>query len=269
MTQRALVFDCDGVLADTEKDGHRVAFNQAFEEFNLPLNWSPSDYGPLLEIGGGKERIRADLSPQLLAAAGRGDSPDEVGELVIALHRRKTELYRQMVNAGQLPGRSGVARLAIEALRAGWRIAVASTSAQESVRAVAEHVFPPAVIEVLQIFAGDIVARKKPAPDIYLTAARELGVEVENCVAVEDSPIGCASAVAAGMTTVVTESQYTAGEPFEGAALVVSELGDPLGSPAMVRANPAELSISGVVTLADLEQLLQNHQQIEGSETTR
>ncbi|MBU8827693.1 HAD-IA family hydrolase [Mycolicibacterium goodii] len=269
MTRCALVFDCDGVLADTEKDGHRVAFNQAFEEFNLPLNWSSADYGPLLEIGGGKERIRANLSPQVLAAAGRGDTPDDVDELVIALHRRKTELYRQMVDSGQLPGRSGVARLATEALGKGWCIAVASTSAPESVRSVVEHVFPPAVVEVLQIFAGDIVAKKKPAPDIYLTAARELGVEVENCVAVEDSPIGCASAVAAGMTTVITESQYTAGEPFEGAALVVSELGDPAGSRAVVHANPAELSISGAVTLADLEQLVQNHQQTEGRDTAR
>jgi HAD superfamily hydrolase (TIGR01509 family) len=269
MTQRALVFDCDGVLADTEKDGHRVAFNQAFAEFNLPLHWWSADYRRLLEIGGGKERIRANLTPRALAAAGLGDAREEVDELVMALHRRKTELYRQMVDSGQLPARSGVARLATEALGKGWRIAVASTSAHESVRSVAEHVFPPAVVKVLAIFAGDIVAEKKPAPDIYLTAARELDVEVKDCVAVEDSPIGCASAVAAGMTTVVTESEYTAGEQFEGAALVVSELGDPPDSHAVVRCNPAELSISGVVTIADLERLLQHHQQINGRETAR
>ncbi|MEU8804340.1 HAD-IA family hydrolase [Spirillospora sp. NPDC048819] len=257
MSTRALIFDCDGVLADTEKDGHRVAFNRTFEEHGVPLHWSIADYGPLLTVGGGKERIRAALTPDLLERAELPTDAAKLDELVLAWHRRKSELYRQIVADGRLPGRPGVARLAAEAMAAGWRIAVASTSAYESVRAVARHVFAPDVADQLQIFAGDVVSKKKPAPDIYLTAALELGVRAADCVAIEDSPIGCTSAVEAGMVCVVTESEYTGGDVFQGASLVVSDLGDPDGAPSVVRADPSGLEIGHEVRFEHLRRLLE------------
>ena len=126
----ALIFDCDGVLADTERDGHRPAFNQAFAEAGLDVAWSEEEYGEQLRIGGGKERI-----------ASLFDDPDRrARSAILALHKRKTAIYKEIVRAGRLPGRPGVARIVGEALAAGWTLAVASTSAEESVRAVLEHV---------------------------------------------------------------------------------------------------------------------------------
>ena len=256
MTARALIFDCDGVLAETEKDGHRVAFNRTFEESGVPLRWGVAEYGSLLTIGGGKERMRAALTPEL---RGRVQLPTDAGEvdaLVQAWHRRKSALYRDIVAAGRLPGRPGVARLAAEALEAGWRLAVASTSRHESVQAVATHVFGADIAAEAQIYAGDVVARKKPAPDIYLHAASQLGVSVRDCVAIEDSPIGCISAVSAGMVCVITESEYTGGEAFEGAALVVTGLGGPDEKRSIVRSNPTHLDVDRAVRLHHLRQLL-------------
>ncbi|MDH2416169.1 HAD-IA family hydrolase [Nocardioides sp. CER19] len=256
MTENALIFDCDGVLADTEKDGHRVAFNEAFAAFGIPLNWGVSDYGPLLEVGGGKERIRAAMTSEVLREAGRSQEPADLDELILLLHQYKTQRYRQIVEAGGLPARPGVARLAAEALANDWRVAIASTSAPESVRAVADHVLPPHVAREVRVFAGDLVPHKKPAPDIYLAAARELDVSVERCVAIEDSPIGCASAVSAGMRCVVTESEYTTGDVFEGAALVLSDLGEPGGAPVAVRSNPGRLLLKGELRVEHLKHLL-------------
>ena len=153
----ALIFDCDGVLADTERDGHRPAFNQTFAEAGLPVQWSEEDYADKLRIGGGKERMASLLTDEFVAANGLPADPEGQKKLLAGWHRRKTELYKEMVRAGRLPGRPGIARIVDEALQAGWSLAVASTSAEESVRAVLEHVVGADATAFFDVFAGDVV----------------------------------------------------------------------------------------------------------------
>ena len=164
----ALIFDCDGVLADTERDGHRVAFNRTFEEFGLPVRWSEVAYGDALKIAGGKERMTSLLTPEFVARAGLPTDEEGQREEVARWHRRKTEIYTEMVAEGKLPARPGVARIASDAIAASWSVAVASTSSEASVRAVLEHVVGKASAERFVVLAGDVVPAKKPAPDIYL-----------------------------------------------------------------------------------------------------
>lgn len=251
-----LVLDCDGVLADTERDGHLPAFNSTFEAFGLPVRWSQDEYGRLLAIGGGKERLSTLLAPDLVERAGLPTDPDEQRELVARWHRAKTATYTDLVRSGALPGRPGIARLVAEADAAGWRLAVASTSAEESVRAVLEHAVGADLAARFAVFAGDVVPRKKPAPDIYLLALRETGLDPREVVVVEDSANGLRAALAAGLTTVVTVSSYTRDEDFTGAALVVSSLGDLPGDPATVLADPHDLDVDGAVRLTHLQRLV-------------
>ncbi|MGC5616383.1 HAD-IA family hydrolase [Georgenia sp. Z1491] len=249
---RALILDCDGVLADTELDGHLVAFNQTFEELGLPFRWSAEEYARLLKVGGGKERMRAYLAehPELDVAS----APD-VDETVAAAHRRKSEIYVELVEAGALPGRPGVRRLIGEALDAGWKVAVASTSAEKSVRAVLRSVVGEDLYaRVDGVWAGDVVPAKKPAPDIYELAVRELGVERGEAVVVEDSEAGAKAAAAAGLTHVVTLSHFTRDDDFPAASVVVDHLGEPDDATA-VRAGADVLNL-GVVDVASLEALL-------------
>jgi HAD superfamily hydrolase (TIGR01509 family) len=240
----ALIFDCDGVLADTERDGHRPAFNQAFAEAGMDVSWSDEEYGERLKIGGGKERIASLFS-----------DADAQRERIAALHKRKTAIYKEIVRAGRLPGRPGVARIVDAALAAGWTLAVASTSAEESVRAVLEHVVGTETAARFAVFAGDIVPAKKPDPGIYLLALDQLGVAPDEALVVEDSRNGLLAAVGAGLRCVVTLSSYTAGEDMREALLVVTSLGDP-GEPAHVVANRSAARPGDLVTIADLEACL-------------
>jgi beta-phosphoglucomutase-like phosphatase (HAD superfamily) len=162
-----------------------------------------------------------------------------------------------MVDAGFMPGRPGIARLVEEAAGAGWRLAVASTSADRSVRAVLEHAVGTERAAEFAVFAGDVVAHKKPAPDIYLLALQGMGVEPGECVVVEDSANGLQASLAAGLRTVVTVSAYTVDEDFSGADLVVTCLGDAPDEPASVLADPHGLRIGDEVRLADLTRLLE------------
>ena len=250
----ALIFDCDGVLADTERDGHLPAFNAAFEEFGLPIRWSEADYAVKLRIGGGKERIASAFTPELDAAAGVS-SDAERADWIARLHKRKTALFTERVEGGLLPGRPGIRRIIGDALGAGWTVAVASTSAEASVRAVLKHAAGEDSYLQVHVFAGDIVPAKKPAPDIYLKVLDDLDLDPAASVVVEDSGIGVAAAVAAGLTTVVTVSSFTADDDFTGAALVLSDLGDP-GAPPTVLAAPAGYTPSGFITLDDLTVLI-------------
>lgn len=252
----ALVFDCDGVLADTERDGHLPAFNRTFEEAGLPIHWSEEEYGHLLAIGGGKERLATVFTPAFVETAHLPTDPDEQRDLVARWHKAKTAHYTEMVAAGVMPGRPGIARIVAEVSAAGWRLAVASTSAEASVRAVLEHAVGADQASRFAVFAGDVVPAKKPAPDIYLLALRELGVGPEEVIVVEDSANGLRAALGAGLRTVVTVSSYTADEDFTGASLVVSSLGDLPDQPATVLANPHHLVVDGEVTLPHLDQLL-------------
>lgn len=227
----ALIFDCDGVLADTERDGHLPAFNAMFEEVGLPFQWSVADYAELVRIGGGKERLASVLTPRIFAEHLRKGETKE--EALARWHAVKSRHFQELVRQGHLPARPGIARLITEALEKGWRVAVASTSAEESVRAVLESAVGTEFAARVRIFAGDIVAAKKPAPDIYEKALEELGMTADNAVAVEDSGQGCAAAVAAGLPVIVTVSRFTREDDFGAAALVVSDLGD-VGRPCEV-----------------------------------
>lgn len=250
--RKALILDCDGVLADTERDGHLVAFNRTFDELGLPFQWSLEEYAELLKIGGGKERMLGYLRQHPELDFG---TPEDVAEKVAAAHKRKSEVYIELVEQGALPGRPGVKRLIEEALDAGWTVAVASTSATKSVEAVLTSVVGPATrARMAGVWAGDIVPAKKPAPDIYLRTLHELGLTADNAVVVEDSESGAQAAAAAGLRHVVTVSSFTAQHPFPAAGIVVSDLGEP-GAPATYRAGQ-DVRHDGVIDVASLEQLL-------------
>jgi dihydroxyacetone kinase phosphoprotein-dependent L subunit len=250
------VLDCDGVLADTERYGHLVAFNQTFAEFGLPVRWTETEYQEKLLIGGGKERLASLLTPGFVVAAGLPADPARQQAQVSAWHRRKTEIYTGLVAAGAIPPRPGVARIVAEALAACWRVAVASTSAEVSVKATLDRAVGTEQARRIRVFAGDIVPRKKPAPDIYLLVADWLGLPAGNVVVVEDSRNGLLAATAAGLTCVITVNDFTAGEDFGEAALVVSSLGDPGGERTTVLANRSPVTPGDWITLTDLVRVL-------------
>jgi HAD superfamily hydrolase (TIGR01509 family) len=251
----ALIFDCDGVLADTERFGHLPAFNRTFREFGLPVEWSEAEYGRKVLIGGGKERMRSLLTPEFIAQAGLPTDPAALDEQVAAWHRRKTELYVSIIDSGVIPPRPGIRRIVTDAAAADWTLAVASTSAERSVRSVLHRAVGDELAARFSVFAGDVVEHKKPAPDIYRLAVTGIGVAPERAIVVEDSNNGLRSATAAGLTCVVTTSSYTRHEDFTSAALVVSSLGDP-GADIEVLADPYGLAPRPYVLLADLDALL-------------
>ncbi|MET9759428.1 HAD-IA family hydrolase [Streptomyces sp. NPDC006372] len=254
----ALIFDCDGVLADTERDGHLPAFNQTFEEFGLPVRWSDAEYAEKVKVGGGKERMRTLLTPDFIATAGLPSDQDALDEQVARWHRRKTEIYTGIIRGGDIPPRPGVRRVAQEAHEAGWTLAVASTSAEASVRSVLELAMGPELAAGFSVFAGDVVPRKKPAPDIYTFTVDRLGLDPKQALVIEDSRNGLLAALDAGLTCAVTTSAYTGEEDFTGASLVVTSLGDPAPQeiPARVLSDPLGARPGRWVVLADLAALL-------------
>jgi len=255
----ALIFDCDGVLADTERHGHLPAFNQTFAELGLPVRWSEEEYADRLRIGGGKERMASLLTPELVREAGLPTDAQAQRELIAAWHARKTAIYTEMVQAGELPARPGVTRVIGEALDAGWTLAVASTSAEASVRAVLDHVAgAEGAGRFAVVLAGDVVPHKKPAPDIYELALDRLGEEPSGSLVIEDSRNGLEAASGAGLRCVITVNGYTEDEDFTEAALVVSSLGDPGGERSRVLANRSRAAPGDWVTLRDLEACLES-----------
>jgi HAD superfamily hydrolase (TIGR01509 family) len=259
ITVPALVFDCDGVLADTERYGHLPAFNQTFEEFGLPVRWSDREYAQKVKVGGGKERMRTLLTPEFVAEAGLPADRDALDAVVARWHRRKTEIYTAIIAGGSIPPRPGVRRIAEEARDAGWALAVASTSAEPAVRAVLGMAMGSELAARFAVFAGDVVQHKKPAPDIYTHAVDHLaGTDAADVMVVEDSRNGMLAALAAGLRCTVTTSAYTGEEDFTGASLVVGSLGSPPPDPvtATVIDDPLGAEPGPYVTLADLEFLL-------------
>lgn len=247
---QALIFDVDGTLADTERDGHRVAFNAAFAEAGLDWVWDVERYGRLLAVTGGKERIRRFMEEEGVML----DPDRDPEDFIAGLHRAKTRHYVALLETGAIPLRPGVARLLREARAAGLRLAIATTTTPENVSALLRFSGEPGLEGWFDVIAaGDVVPKKKPAPDIFFLALEQLGLDARDCVVLEDSDNGVQSALAAGLEAlVVTESTYTRGQDFGGAALVLDCLGDP-DQPA--RAIAGDLAGASYLDLAALERL--------------
>lgn len=223
---QALIFDCDGVLVDTERDGHRAAFNAAFRAAGLATDWDDARYGELLTTGGGKERMRRHFDE-----TGWPVPEDQRDALILRLHLTKTDLFMQLIEEGALPLRPGVARMVDAALAAGMQVAVCSTSNERAVETVVRVMLGPDRAARIRIFAGDAVAKKKPDPAIYTLAATTLNLTPAACVVIEDSNIGLRAAKGAGMRCIVTRSTYTHDEDFTGADRVVDHLDEGIDLP--------------------------------------
>lgn len=216
----ALLFDCDGVIAETERDVHRISFNRAFKEKGLVDVWDEELYGELLKTGGGKERMTKYFDTQGWPSTVK---ENDRKEFVVDLHKMKTGFFNEVVESGVVELRPGVMRLIDEAFANGVQVAVCSTSNVNAVTTIVKTLLGERYNK-MQIFAGDMVANKKPAPDVYLLASETLGIAPDRCWVVEDSGIGLASAKAAGMKCVVTKSIYTREEDFSNADIVTEDL---------------------------------------------
>ncbi|MCI0505666.1 MAG: HAD family hydrolase [Gammaproteobacteria bacterium] len=221
---KALLFDVDGTVADTEKDGHRLAFNRAFEEAGLDWNWTVPLYGKLLSITGGKERIKHFLDYYRPDFSYKGD----LTQFIASLHAAKTRYYTEMLAEGVIPLRPGIERLFREARKEGLLLGIATTTTFENVEALIQHNLGIDAMAWFDVVgAGDVVPNKKPAPDIYFYAMARLGLTPHQCLAFEDSENGMHATRGAGLTTVITTNDYTHDHNFEGAALVLNQLGEP------------------------------------------
>ncbi len=216
---QALIFDVDGTLADTERDGHRPAFNAAFAAAGMAWHWDEALYGELLAVTGGKERMRffaEKYDPAFLR------QPD-AAERIRILQAAKTKHYLHCVERGDISLRPGVARLIRAAHAAGLRLAIATTTTPENVSAL----LPEELMALFEVIgAGDIVPAKKPAPDIYQWVLARLNLPPGVCLALEDSANGLQSSRAAGIPTVVTENEFTRGQDFSGALKVLPDLAE-------------------------------------------
>lgn len=250
---KALLWDVDGTLADTERDGHRVAFNQAFSKAGLDWHWDVSLYGKLLKVTGGKERIRYYLETFNPDWA----RPADLEGFIASLHQQKSQIYVELMAQGNIPLRPGVLRLINEAAESGVRLAIVTTTTPANVDALLEQYFGAegkAIFEV--IAAGDVVPNKKPAPDIYQWALEKLNLPAAACVALEDSHNGLRSALSSGIKTVlITLNDYTAHEDFSGAALVVDQLGEPNSPCRVIKGDADQLQQVDVSVLKQLHGL--------------
>jgi HAD superfamily hydrolase (TIGR01509 family) len=221
---KAFLFDVDGTLADTERDGHRVAFNQAFEEYGLDWNWSVETYGELLAVTGGKERMQHFADNYL----SQDSLPDNLQILIPELHQAKTRHYTELLSTGAIPLRPGVERLINEARQRGYRLAIATTTTPENVTALLTHTLGEDSINWFEVIAaGDIVPAKKPAPDIYDYTLKEMQLSANECIAFEDSSNGIQSSAGANLTTIITINDYTKEHDFSAADIVLDQMGEP------------------------------------------
>jgi HAD superfamily hydrolase (TIGR01509 family) len=239
---KAIILDCDGVLVDTERDGHRVGFNRAFKQFGIDAEWDVGLYGKLLQVAGGKERMRAYFDEYGWPAG--AESNEARDALIKDLHKAKTEITAGLVAEGALQLRPGISRIVDEALTNDVILGVCTTSNPRFIDAVLDLFGPERKAKFGFVHAGDVVARKKPDPEIYELAKQSLKLPVDQCVVIEDSRNGLLAAKGAGLPTLITTSTYTVDEDFSEADRVVPELGD---APNIN------------VTLADLGELAAEH----------
>ena len=244
---KAIFFDQDGVIIDTEKDGHRVAFNETFKEFGYDFEWSVQKYHELLQISGGKERMRHYFQEKNLFS---NMSPDELTEHIKALHKRKTEIFISLIESGKLPLRSGIKRFMKEGVDAGLILSVCTTANERSANAIAKGMLGD--IQFQFVLAGDVVSKKKPDPEIYLLALEKTELKPEECVVIEDSRNGVLAAKQAGLNIVATTNIYTENEDLSDADIVVTRLGD-AGEMGELKNAKKEIDFDGIL---HVEQLL-------------
>lgn len=254
MTLRAVLFDVDGTLADTEALGHRPAYNRAFRKLGLALRWGPKLYRKLLKQPGGRERLKhyveryqPDLGEQQAEAAADLDA------WVSKVHELKSKYFKRRMRSGSVPLRPGIARLMREARANGLKLGIVTNASLKTLRPVLRYCMGPELAAEIDVIAsGEEVLRKKPAPDLYRLALQRLGVDASECVTLEDSQMGLAAATAASIAAVVTVNSDTLEQDFSTAALVMSSLGEP-GAPAQVLRG--ELVGASWVTIADLQRI--------------
>ncbi len=244
---KGFVFDQDGVIIDTERDGHRVAFNRTFREFGFNLAWDVETYRQLLQIGGGKERMMHYLHEK---GFGVPIPAKEEDALIKKLHKRKTELFIELIESGSLPLRPGVKRFMTEVNELGMVLGICTTSDERAAKAIAAKIL--VAIRFDFVMAGDVVSRKKPDPEIYLLALERSRLKPEECVAIEDSRNGVEAAKEAGLYVVATTNPYTEQEDLSRADLVVSCLGDPYGEKCELKRGGKGLSFEGVLRVKQL-----------------
>lgn len=220
---KAFIFDVDGTLSDTERDGHRVAFNSAFDEYGIDWHWSVETYGKLLAVTGGKERMKYYVQDFLAPA----DVPDGIEDKIPELHKAKTRHYTELLSTGAIPLRPGVERLIDEARQRGYRLAIATTTTPENVTVLLEHTLGKESIDWFDVIAaGDIVAAKKPAADIYEYALKQMKLSADECIAFEDSENGIKSSLGADLATIITINDYTRNHDFSNASIVLDQMGE-------------------------------------------
>jgi HAD superfamily hydrolase (TIGR01509 family) len=223
-------FDQDGVIIDTERDGHRVSFNMTFKEFGFTDEWSVEYYHELLQIAGGKERMKHHWKTKGFS---KPLTEEEIDNLVKEMHKRKTALFVELIETGKLPLRPGIHRFMKELMEAGIKIGVCTTSNEQAAKAITERVLSDIKFEI--VLAGDVVEKKKPDPEIYNLGLAKLGLKTDEAFVVEDSKNGVKAAKAAGLKTIVTTNSYTEKEDVEAGDVIVSCLGDPNGEKATMR----------------------------------
>ncbi len=240
---RAVIFDVDGTLADTERDGHRVAFNEAFEAAGLNYRWSIEEYGELLATTGGRRRIERYLRS-------KGHSPAEAGTMASQLHQDKTRRFAALVRTGAIEARPGAAEL-INALRAGGTaVAVATTGTKDWVLPLLDTLFGLDVFDI--VVTGSDVTDLKPDPAVYLETLDRLDLTPTGVVAVEDSANGVQAAVSAGLRCVVVVNGYTRDQDFSGAVAVLDDFARPGG----VGVRHGDPQLRGGLTVAALRRLV-------------
>jgi len=244
---KAFIFDQDGVIIDTERDGHRVAFNETFKAFGYDFQWDVEKYHELLQVGGGKERMRHYLHT---VGFGVEVKPEDEDQLIKDMHKAKTETFIRLIESGKLPLRPGVKRVMQEVMDAGLTLGICTTSNQRAAQAIAYNILSDIKFDF--VLAGDIVANKKPAPDIYNLALEKTGLKPEECLVVEDSRNGLRAAKAAGMNVLVTTNFYTKEEDLSQADIIVTCLGDPDGEKGELTAGGEGLAYDGVIRVKQL-----------------
>jgi HAD superfamily hydrolase (TIGR01509 family) len=242
---KAIFFDQDGVIIDTERDGHRVSFNMTFKEFGFTDEWSVDYYHELLQIAGGKERMKHH---SLTRGFSTPVPPEQIDELVKNMHKRKTALFVELIESGKLPLRPGIHRFMKEAMDAGLKIAVCTTSNEQAAKAITEKILSDIKFDL--VLAGDVVSKKKPDPEIYNLALSKMGLKPEEVLVVEDSKNGVLAGKAAGMKVVVTTNYYTEKEDVSSGDVIVTCLGDPGGEKGVMK--KGKLPFDGVLHVKQL-----------------